>query len=45
MRQKSVNLLFLANHILLIIYMSWLTKSGIQLQIESVTCVCQVESA
>lgn len=37
MRQKSVNLLFLANHILLIIYMSWLTKSGIQLQIESVT--------
>lgn len=37
MKQKSVNLLFLANHILLIIYMSWLTKNGIQLKFESAT--------
>lgn len=36
MRQKALHLLFLANHILLIIYMSWLAGNS-QLEIESIT--------
>ncbi len=37
MKQRTINLLFLANHILLIFYMSWLADHGTQLRIESVT--------
>ncbi len=37
MRQRTWNLLFLANHILLIIYMSWQANHSVQLEIESVT--------
>lgn len=37
MKHKALNLLFLANHILLIIYMSWQANHSAQLRIESVT--------
>ena len=37
MKQKTINLLFLANHILLIFYMSWQANHSTQLGIESVT--------
>ncbi len=37
MKQRALNLLFLANHILLIIYMSWQANHSVQLKIESVT--------
>lgn len=37
MKQKTMNLLFLANHILLIFYMSWQANHSTQLRIESVT--------
>lgn len=37
MKQKALNLLFLANHILLIVYMSWQANNSAQLKIESVT--------
>lgn len=37
MKQKALNLLFLANHILLIVYMSWQAHNSTQLNIESVT--------
>lgn len=37
MKQRALNLLFLANHILLTIYMSWQANHSAQLRIESVT--------
>lgn len=37
MKHKVLNLLFLANHILLIAYMCWQAKNSAQLKIESVT--------
>ena len=36
MKQKTINLLFLTNHILLIFYMSWQANHSAQLRIESV---------
>ncbi len=37
MKQRALNLLFLANHILQIFYMSWQANHSAQLRIESVT--------
>lgn len=37
MKHKALNLLFLANYILLIVYMSWQAHNSAQLKIESVT--------
>lgn len=37
MKYTAINLLFLVNHILLIIYMSWQASNSAQLGIESVT--------